>query len=140
LNFDLVEITADPIAVDALLEAVQGPEAGAVVLFLGTVREATSGRPVESLEYEAYGEMARSEIQGLIAEARQRWQVARCSVIHRYGLLRVGEISVAIAVSSPHRDAAFQAARYLIDTLKERAPIWKKERFADGEAAWVQGS
>src|SRR5262245_61071973 len=128
----MIALTADPINVADVLEHVQRPEAGAVVLFLGTTRQFTAGRETVELAYEAYRDMAETELTRLAAEARQRWSLAACAVVHRVGVVPVGQPSVAVAVSSAHRDAAFEAGRWLIDTLKETAPIWKQERWADG--------
>jgi molybdopterin synthase catalytic subunit len=108
-----------------------------VVLFLGTTRRVTHGRLTESLDYECYPEMARTKLAQLEAEAQQRWQLEKVVIVHRLGHLEVGEASVAVAVSSPHRKAAFEAGQWLIDTLKEVVPIWKKENWADGTSEWV---
>ncbi len=132
---EMLDLVHDPIRVDALLDAVRHPSAGAVVLFLGTVREHSRGRHVNHLEYEAYDALARSEMARIAAHAVQRWGV-RIAIVHRLGDLQVGEISVAIAVAAPHRRDAFEAGRFAIDTLKQTVPIWKKEVWADG-AAWI---
>jgi len=133
----MIQLTDKPISTDAVLEAVRSPAAGAVVLFLGTVREMTEGRRTESLEYECYEEMARKELAELETEARGRWPLVKAAVVHRLGHLPLGEISVAIAVSSPHRRAAFEAGQWLIDRIKEVVPIWKKENYTDGGSDWV---
>jgi molybdopterin synthase catalytic subunit len=133
----MIALTNEPIDVAAVLHRVQSPLAGAVVLFLGTTREITGQRRTESLEYECYPEMAACKLQELEAEARRRWQLVECAVVHRLGHLGIGEPSVAVAVSSAHRQAAFEAGKWLIDTLKETVPIWKKENWADGTAEWV---
>ncbi len=132
---EMLELVRDPIRVDALLEAVRHPGAGAVVLFLGIVREHSRGRDVDHLEYEAYEALARSEIARIAAQAVQRWGV-RIAIVHRLGALAIGEISVAIAIAAPHRRDAFDAGRFAIDTLKQTVPIWKKEVWADG-AEWI---
>ena len=132
----MIEVTDRAIDVSALLDDVEGPGEGAVVLFLGRVRNHTGDRPVTKLEYEAYGEMAQSEMEALVDQTRSEHGAARVALSHRVGHLEVGEIAVAIAVSAGHRPNAFGACRWLIDTLKERVPIWKKERYADGEE-WV---
>jgi molybdopterin synthase catalytic subunit len=119
------------------LDAVASPNAGAAVLFLGVTREFTNGRRTESLDYECYAEMAVAKMSELEAEALQRWPLEGCCIIHRVGHLEIGEASVAIAVSSPHRADAFAAGQWLIDTLKEVVPIWKKENWQDGAAEWV---
>ena len=133
----MIEICATPIDSGSLLAKVSSPFAGAVVLFLGTTREITAGRRTESLDYECYPEMAEKKMAELEAEARRRWPLVECVIVHRMGHLELGEASVAIAVSSPHRSAAFEAGKWLIDTLKEVVPIWKKENWADGTSEWV---
>jgi molybdopterin synthase catalytic subunit len=133
----MVELTDQPIDVTALVDRVGSTEAGAVVLFLGTAREFTAGRRTQSLDYECYAEMARTKLAELEAEARRRWPVIHCAIVHRLGPIALGEASVAVAVSTAHRDAAFAAGKWLIDTLKEVVPIWKKENWADGTSEWV---
>jgi molybdopterin synthase catalytic subunit len=130
----IVEHTIDP---SDLLAAVASPLAGAVILFLGTTREVTQGRQTLSLDYECYGPMAEKKLAELAETARQRWPIIGCAIVHRIGHLGPGEASVAIAVSSPHRQDAFQAGQWLIDTLKEVVPIWKQENWADGTSEWV---
>lgn len=133
----MVELTNEPIDVAGLLQRAQRPQAGAVVLFLGITREFTDGRQTTRLEYEAYPEMARRELLGLQEQAVERWSLASCDIVHRLGPVPLAEASVAIAVSSPHREAAFEAGRWLIDELKQTAPIWKQEHWSDGAAQWV---
>jgi len=133
----MIQLTTDPIDTRAVLDAVRSPAAGAVVLFLGTVREMTDGRRTESLDYECFGEMANSQLAQLECEARQQWDLVECAVVHRTGHLPLGETSVAIAVSAAHRAAAFEAASWLIDRIKQVVPIWKKENYADGTHDWV---
>jgi molybdopterin synthase catalytic subunit len=113
------------------------PEAGAVVVFLGTTRELTNGRQTVALDYEAYGVMAERKLAELEAEARRRWPVIECIVVHRLGRVPPAEASVAIAVSTPHRGDAFAAGQWLIDSLKRDVPIWKREQWADGTCEWV---
>jgi molybdopterin synthase catalytic subunit len=135
---DLVEVTSDPIDPLEVLGHVADPECGAVVLFLGTVRDHSPGIDgVTHLEYETYGEMVEAKIGEVVAETRERWPVARLAAVHRVGVVAVGEISVAVAASSPHRGDAFEAGSHLIDALKARAPIWKKEHWPGG-AEWVR--
>ncbi len=123
-----------------LLAEVGRPDAGATALFLGTARDHSPGKEgVTHLEYEAYIEHVEAKIAEVVSEACQRWPVLSAVVEHRVGRVEVGEPSVAVAVSSAHRDAAFAAARYLIDELKARAPIWKKEVWAGGEE-WSPGA
>jgi molybdopterin synthase catalytic subunit len=121
----------------AVLAQVASHDAGAVVLFVGTTREFTQGRRTVSLDYECYPEMAEKKLAELEAEARQRWPLTGCSIVHRLGHLELGEASIAIAVSSPHRHDAFAAGQWLIDTIKEVVPIWKQENWADGTREWV---
>lgn len=133
----MIEITEGPIDHASLTERVRSDRAGAVCSFLGTVREMTAGRRTASLDYEAYPAMALKTMADLEAEARRRWPVQDLALVHRLGHLGPGEISVVVAVSCPHRDQAFEACRWLIDTLKEVVPIWKKEVWADGTEEWV---
>jgi molybdopterin synthase catalytic subunit len=133
----MIELTHEPIETNALIHRAGHGEAGAVVLFLGTTRELTDGRQTIALDYEAYGEMAQRRLSELEAEARQRWPVIECIVVHRLGHVPIGEASVAIAVSTPHRRDAFAACEWLIDSLKRDVPIWKREQWADGTTEWV---
>lgn len=133
---DYILITDQPIDYAAVTERVRSNDCGAVVLFMGTVREMTAGRQTVALDYEAYPEMAQQMLQQLITEARAEWPVHAVAIEHRVGHLDLGEISVAIAVSSPHRAQAFEAGRFLIDRLKEIVPIWKKENWSDGTSEW----
>ncbi|MDE0122768.1 MAG: molybdenum cofactor biosynthesis protein MoaE [bacterium] len=135
-----VAVVEDGIDVAALLEEVGHPEAGAVALFLGTVRNHSPRREgVTHLEYEVYRTRVCGKITEIVSEAARRWSVIAMAVEHRMGRVEVGEVAVAVAVSSAHRAEAFAAARYLIDELKERAPIWKKEHW-EGGAEWSLGS
>ena len=133
----MIELTNDPIDTATLLARVQSPAAGAVVLFLGTTREITSGRRTDSLDYECYPEMAERKLAELEAEARRRWPIVECQIVHRLGHLNLGEASVAVAISTPHRAEAFEAGRWLIDTIKQEVPIWKRENWSDGTTEWV---
>jgi molybdopterin synthase catalytic subunit len=133
----MIELTTEPIDSNAVLQQVSSNQAGAVVLFLGTTREFTGSRQTTSLDYECYPEMAEKKLDELEREARNRWPIVDCVVVHRLGHLELGAASVAIAVSSAHRQDAFQAGQWLIDTLKEVVPIWKKENWADGTSEWV---
>jgi molybdopterin synthase catalytic subunit len=133
----MIEITESPIDHAALTDRVRSNRAGAVCTFLGTVRELTGGRRTAALDYEAYPEMAHQKMAELEAEARRRWPIIEAALVHRVGHLDLGEVSVVVAVSCPHRDQAFEACRWLIDTLKEVVPIWKKEVWADGSEEWV---
>ncbi|HEY2148734.1 MAG TPA: molybdenum cofactor biosynthesis protein MoaE [Pirellulales bacterium] len=133
----MIRLTNEPIENAQLLADVCSGSAGAILLFLGTTRDSTDGRATASLDYECYPEMARAKLEELEGEARRRWPVIGCAIVHRLGHLEVGEASVAIAVSSPHRDAAFAAGQWLIDTLKQVVPIWKRENWSDGSSQWV---
>jgi molybdopterin synthase catalytic subunit len=133
----MIELTDAPIAYEALTERVRSNRAGAVCLFLGTVRELTGDRQTEFLVYEAYPRMAEAKLAELEAEARRRWPLVEVGIIHRVGRLELGELAVAVAVSAPHRREAFEACAWLMDTLKEVVPIWKQERWADGTEEWV---
>ena len=129
-------ITRDPIDLAALADAVADRRAGAVVTFVGTTRDHNVGRRVLRLEYEAYERMARQEMRRLAKEAGKRWPLHRVAMVHRIGVVPVGEASVAIAVSAGHRTEAFEACHWLIDRLKEIVPIWKKEHYRGGQT-WI---
>jgi len=133
----MILLTSAPIDYHALTESVRSPASGAVVLFLGTVRELTAGRRTVALDYEGYPQMAEAELAKLESQARSRWPIDRVAIVHRLGRLELGEISVAIAVSSPHRKQAFEAGQFLIDELKVSVPIWKQENWDDGTTEWV---
>ena len=133
----MIEITKTTIDHAAVTEQVRSNRAGAVCTFLGTVRELTGERLTVSLSYEAYPEMALKKLAELEAEARRRWPIIEVAIVHRVGHLDLGDVSVVVAVSCPHRQDAFEACRWLIDTLKEVVPIWKKENWADGTEEWV---
>jgi molybdopterin synthase catalytic subunit len=133
----VVSLTDQLIDPSTILAQVASHDAGAVVLFLGTTREFTHGRRTASLDYECYPEMAEKKLAELEAEARSRWPLTDCSIVHRLGHLQLGEASIAIAVSSPHRGDAFAAGQWLIDTIKQDVPIWKQENWADGTSEWV---
>jgi molybdopterin synthase catalytic subunit len=133
----MVSLTDSPLDTAALLAQVASNDAGAIVLFLGTTREFTNGRQTASLDYECYPEMAEKKLAELEAEARRRWPLRGCAIVHRLGHLELGEASIAIAVSSPHRADAFAAGQWLIDTIKDVVPIWKQENWADGTSEWV---
>lgn len=135
---DILFLTRAAIDAPALCAAVTDPGTGAVGLFLGTVRaDPIDGRTVLALEYEAYEEMALSQLRRIVQQARQRGPVRRVAVVHRLGRVAVGEASVAVAVGTGHRGECFDACRWIIDTLKVEVPIWKREVFADGAARWV---
>ncbi len=133
----MIVLTTNPIEPAEVLAAVGSRSAGAVVLFLGLTREFTAGKQTQSLDYECYPEMAEKKLAELEIEARRCWPIEACHIVHRLGHLEIEEASIAIAVSSPHRAAAFEAAQWLIDTIKEVVPIWKRENWADGSQEWV---
>jgi len=133
----MIELIHDDIDTSGLLAGVASNKAGAIVLFVGTTRELTDGRQTSSLDYECYPEMAKKKLVELESEARSRWPVIECTIVHRLGHLELGEASIAIAVSCPHRKDAFEAGQWLIDTIKQVVPIWKKENWADGSSEWV---
>jgi len=133
----VIQLTHKEIDYAMLGEFVRSHQAGGVVLFLGTVREMTAGRQTVALDYEAFPEMAEAKLAELEAEARGRWPIVEAAIVHRLGHLELGDVSVAVAVSTPHRGDAFDAARFLIDRLKEVVPIWKKENWSDGSTEWV---
>jgi molybdopterin synthase catalytic subunit len=135
-----VAVQAEPLSPEAAVSEVSRPEAGAVALFLGTARNHSGARTgITHLEYEAYPEQAEAKIGEILAEAQERWPLLAAVVEHRIGVVELGQPSVLVAVSAAHRGAAFEAARYLIDELKLRAPIWKKEHWPGG-GEWVRGA
>ncbi|NNC93039.1 MAG: molybdenum cofactor biosynthesis protein MoaE [Acidimicrobiia bacterium] len=137
---DFVRVSGSALDPSSLLAAVSDPTAGAVVSFLGTVRNHSPGKTgVTHLVYEAYLELVEAKIAELIDSARSTWPLVGVAVEHRVGRVEVGELSVAVVVSSAHRADAFAAARYLIDELKAKAPIWKQEHSRDG-AEWIEGA
>ncbi len=131
-------IVREPIDTQALVEQIKRPEDGAVVVFEGIVRNHSRGRATLYLDYEAYEEMARKQMEDLAGQAISQFQIREAVIVHRLGRLEIGETSVLIVVASGHRAAAFEACRWLIDTLKQTVPIWKKEHFEDG-AVWADG-
>jgi molybdopterin synthase catalytic subunit len=137
---DHCAVTLDPIDPCAMLAGLTTETDGAGILFLGTVRNHNEGREVGHLDYQAYPPMAEATLREIVAEARAKWQTGEMSVIHRYGRLEIGEVSVAIAVASPHRGDAYAASRYIIEELKKRVPIWKREGYLTGEREWLRGN
>lgn len=129
-------LTTEPIGLDDLVVQVSAADRGAIATFLGLVRDHHAGRAVQSLEYQAYGPMAENTIALIVSEAESRWP-CRVALQHRIGPLEVGQAAVAIAVGSGHRGDAFEACRWVIEELKRRVPIWKRELYADGTVAWV---
>jgi molybdopterin synthase catalytic subunit len=135
---DDVRIVREEIDAEAVIAATKRPEDGAAVVFDGVVRDNTRGRRTLYLDYEAYEKMALKQMGGLAEEARSRFGVRQVALVHRLGRLEIGETSVLIVVASAHREPAFEACRWIIDTLKKTVPIWKKEYFEDG-AVWADG-
>jgi molybdopterin synthase catalytic subunit len=135
----LIKITNDPIDVSAVTASVADDGSGATVLFLGTVRDhSDETSQVSEIYYEAYTEMAEEAMKQIEAEATKRWSLKKFAAIHRIGTMRVGEVSVAIAVSAEHRKEAFESCQYAIDTIKKTVPLWKKE-ISDSSSRWVKG-
>ncbi len=134
----MIALRPEPLDLGALCAAVGDPEHGATVTFLGTTRREADCHEVEALDYEVYEELALAEMRAIAGEAEARFG-ARVALVHRLGRVAVGEPSVGVAASAPHRPAAFAACRYAIDELKARVPIWKREVHADGAARWLDG-
>jgi len=134
----MIEVTFQekPIDIADIFNRAGTDADGAVVTFTGRARNNTRGRNVEHLEYELYSDMARKELEKICENAAGRWSLNTCIVAHRYGKVEIGEITIVIAVSSPHRDESYQASRFIIDTIKQRVPIWKKEFYEDG-SQWI---
>lgn len=132
-----MKITGEVIRPDTLRRALEHPSTGAFVSFEGWVRNRNEGRDVVRLEYESYAPLAEKEGARIIAEACERWPITAARCVHREGLLAIGECAVWVGVSAPHRDEAFAACRYIIDEVKRRLPIWKKEYYVDGDSGWV---
>ncbi len=131
-----IKIDTEPLSLQTCFDKVMSPVAGGIDVFIGTVRNSTKGKKVVHLEFEAYETMALQEMRKIAENIIEKWPVHHIVIHHRVGVLKTGEIPVIIAVSAAHRDAAFTACRYAIDTLKQSVPIWKKEVFEDGEV-WV---
>ncbi len=132
-------VGSEPIDAAALVRRVSGPSDGAVLLFLGTVRDHNRDRRVERLFYEAFEPMARKELSDVCEEAAATFGLSAVAAAHRTGTLAPGEASLAVAVSSPHRDAAYRASRWIVEEVKRRLPVWKREAYADGTEAWLDG-
>ena len=132
----MIEITNKPINVLRIIQASESNEAGALNVFIGTVRSQTSGKIVIRLEYEAYEPMAKKEIEKIMELASSKWEIKNWAISHRVGTLTIGEVAVVVAVSTSHRKESFEACQFIIDSLKQTVPIWKKEIFDDGEE-WV---
>jgi len=133
----LIRVQEAPLDLAELVRAVEHPSAGGLVTFSGVVRDHHDGKHVTAIAYEAYGEMAEAKMRDIAAGVQRRWPECRIAIVHRTGKLEIGEASVLIAVSAPHRAEAFDACEYAIDTLKQIVPIWKKEAYDDGEV-WLE--
>jgi molybdopterin synthase catalytic subunit len=136
----LVRITSEPIVVDEALAFVADPGAGGTAVFIGTVRDHSGAGDVTGLSYEAWDDLAVERLGAIGAEMHERWPIRKVAIVHRTGDLAVGEASVVVAASAPHRGDAFDACRHGIERLKEDVPIWKKESLVTGDAHWVMGS
>ena len=136
----MAELVHGPIDVPRILTSALRPDCGAVTLFLGTTRDQHQGRAVERLSYEAYEPMALAALEALESAAMERFAIAGCTIVHRLGEVPIGDASVVVAVAAAHRAAAFDACRWAMDELKRSVPIWKKEFFAGGSEAWVEGA
>jgi molybdopterin synthase catalytic subunit len=134
---NVISITSDVIDPDLLRKTLFDPGAGAYTSFEGWIRNENDGHSVLRLEYEAYEPLALTEGKSILAEAQEKFPHLRAHCVHRTGLLQIGDCAVWVGVSSPHRDEAFLACRYIIDEIKVRLPIWKKEHYADGHSGWV---
>ena len=134
----MLYLTPGPIELGDLLHSVQSPERGGVAFFLGTVRNHHGGRDVLRLDYHAYEPMVEAECARIVADAESRWQVT-VALRHRIGRLEIGDVAVAVVAAAAHRDEAFVACRHVIEELKQRVPIWKREYYADGTVGWVSG-
>jgi molybdopterin synthase catalytic subunit len=138
-NLVRTAIVSEPIRAEAVLENLASSRDGACLLFLGVVRDRNDGREVSGLEYQAYREMAEQTLVSIVREASDRFSTDRITALHRIGGLAVGEVSTAIGVATPHRGDAYEASRYVIEEVKRRLPIWKREHYVEGESSWVPG-
>ena len=132
----MIEITTNPIDRNKVIKAAEAQEAGALNVFIGTVRSKTSDKKVIRLDYECYEPMAKKEIEKIIEAANSKWPILKVAISHRTGILKIGEDAVVLAVSTPHRKESFEACQFIIDSLKQTVPIWKKEIFEGGEE-WI---
>ncbi len=132
----MIELDENPLDVKKAIDYVSDESVGGIDVFIGTVRDTTKGKKVIALEFETYKKMAISEFNKIVVQANKNWPIHKIAILHAVGKKQIGELAVVIAVSAAHRDAAFMACRYIIDTLKKTVPIWKKEVFEDGEV-WV---
>jgi molybdopterin synthase catalytic subunit len=133
----MIKISNQPIDIQECIDAAQSERAGAIDVFIGTVRNHNKSKDVVRLEFETYDLMAVKKMEELANQARERWDIEKIVMVHRKGVLQIGDVAVVIAVSTPHRVPSFEACQWLIDTLKEVVPIWKKEIYGDGEE-WLE--
>ncbi len=133
----MIEITDIDIDITGIAAALSDENCGAQVLFTGTTRKNTDGRETVRLEYECYHPLAIKEMEKLRSDAMQRWPLQKCVIVHRIGVVEIGEASIAVGVASPHRKDAFEAAQWIMDTIKKVVPVWKKEKWTNGETEWV---
>jgi molybdopterin synthase catalytic subunit len=132
----MIQLTEQTIDIQHVIASVEADSAGAIDVFIGTVRNNSNSKAVIRLEYEAYDSMALKKMHAIAEEAKAKWPVQKAAIVHRKGRLEIGEVAVVVAVSTPHRKAAFEACQFIIDTVKQVVPIWKKEFYKDGEV-WV---
>lgn len=135
----MYSLVCHPIVTPDIVHALQSREDGAVVTFEGVVRNHARGKEVLFLEYEAYESMALKQMEEIGRTALDRWPIRRIAIVHRLGRLEIGECSILIVITSAHRQVAFEACKFAIDTVKQKVPIWKKEHYADGEL-WIEGA
>jgi molybdopterin synthase catalytic subunit len=136
----LVRLSSEPLSVEDALAFIADPGAGGTCVFVGTVRDRSEAGDVTGLHYEAWGDLATERLREIAAEMLDRWPLRRVAILHRTGDLAIGDASVVVACSAPHRAEAFEACRHGIERLKEDVPIWKKEGLVSGDARWVMGS
>ena len=136
MSATIIDIVEEEIVPEGVLGRIRSPDCGGLVLFLGSARSPSGGREIDGLRYEAYPEMARSVLERLAGEARERWAVGGIAMIHRTGWVAAGEISLLVAVAAPHRAEAYEASRFILESLKREVPAWKKECGA-GEERWI---
>ena len=136
----MIQFTDKPIDASDVLASVSSNDAGANVLFLGTTRQFTKGEETVQLDYEGYEEMVLKELTAIREAAMKRWPIQKCSIVHRFGTVALAEASVAVAVSTPHRADSFASAEWILETLKQRAPIWKRDLRPGGYTEWVEGN
>ena len=133
-------ITTDVVSADTVISLVQADAHGAALVFLGIVRDHNEGQAVRGVHYEAYAEMAEHTLTDILEEALERVRPAKIAAVHRVGELAIGDVSIAIAVSTPHRAEAFDACRYVIEEVKKRLAVWKQERYVSGDSEWLDGA